>query len=179
MQDNSLDYVSNAWMLGPKQIGPNILLSRDSSDPLNLFRLPRSDVRNVSGGGKTTTGAAAATGHSSHLYGTHASEGGGDGAQAWGNSGQEGNRSHHDEKSTAQHASDGADDASEGVGNNHPRITVIPVRRYCQVTALLQQVKDNPNELSAVGLEVSGTIPRFSCRYKGYISDTKEVYGYK
>ena len=175
MQDNSLDYVRNACMLGPRHIGPNILLSRDAGDPLNLFRVPRSDIRNVSGGGKTTTGPAAATGHSSHLYGTHASEGGGDGAQAWGNSGHEGNRLHHDEKSTAQHASDVAEAASEGVGNSYPQITVITVRDCCQVTALLQlQVIADPSRAGSEGYNTT-----IFMSVQRYISYTKEAHGCK
>lgn len=123
VQDNSLNYISNACMLGPKQIGPNILLSRDADDPLNLFRVPRCDVRNVSGSGKTGSAAAAA------VQNTHEIDGGGTGPQAGDGSGLEGDRSQHEDKNAAQHACDG------GGNNATERITVIPVRA-CSLAAL-------------------------------------------
>jgi hypothetical protein len=46
MQDGSLALLRNAWMLGPKRKGPNILVWRDPSSPesSSFFRDPRTRV---------------------------------------------------------------------------------------------------------------------------------------
>lgn len=108
-----MEYLRNASMLGPKQIGPNILVSRESGDQLNLFSVPRTDVRNLSGAGKNSTGqnTNSATGEAS-----------------WGQSVQEGNQQQQQQDGSERASDCGA--GSEFEGGVPTRITVIPVRLF-------------------------------------------------
>jgi len=54
LQDQSLSYLQSAWMLGPSQCGPNVLIWRPANDPRNLFNAAAKDILHVSGGGKAT-----------------------------------------------------------------------------------------------------------------------------
>lgn len=62
LQDQSLGYLQSAWMLGPSQCGPNVLIWRPASDPRNLFAGAGKDILCV-GGGSRGVGRAQAVGH--------------------------------------------------------------------------------------------------------------------
>lgn len=47
-------YLERAWMLGPSQCGPNILIWRPADDPRNLFNCMPKEILAVAGGGKTS-----------------------------------------------------------------------------------------------------------------------------
>lgn len=45
-------YLERAWMLGPSQCGPNVLIWRPADDPRNLFNSAPKDILAVAGSGK-------------------------------------------------------------------------------------------------------------------------------
>jgi hypothetical protein len=47
-----MDYLANAWMLGPKYCGPNALVWRSVDDPRNLHKIPRNKVKVLGSGGR-------------------------------------------------------------------------------------------------------------------------------
>jgi hypothetical protein len=133
VQDDSLEHLRSAAMLGPKQTGPNVLIMRPPGDPANLFNVPPADIRNISAGGKTATPLSGLGSGESNAVSNVNNSGADTATHAWERGGHEGQRHYaHSNASGQDGASEGVGDGAErdmeGGSSSEGRITVIPVQ---------------------------------------------------